>query len=122
MLPGYAKERTFRARFALPPRLAPKAKPMKAPRIQELLRRAEAYRRMLDTEPDLSLRKLARRLGMTSPRLCQILNLLKLSPAVRCAVIALPAATGRERVTEYGLRRIATLAPAAQMGAFRRMV
>lgn len=79
------------------------------------------YRRMLDQEPGLSLRKLAGRLGMTPPRLCQVLNLLKLSPAVRCVVATLPAAAGRERVTEYGLRRIAALAPAAQMRAFRRM-
>lgn len=74
---------------------------------------------MLDREPGLSLRKLAGRLGMTPPRLCQLLNLLKLSPAVRRAIAVLPMAAGRARVTEHGLRRISALAPAAQMEAFR---
>jgi len=76
---------------------------------------------MLDREPGLSLRKLALRLEMKPERLCQILNLLKLSPAVRRVIGALPPTAGRERVTEYGLRRIAALDSAAQMRAFRRM-
>lgn len=76
---------------------------------------------MLDHDPGLSLRKLAVRLGMKPERLCQILNLLKLSPAVRRVIGTLPPTAGRERVTEYGLRRIAALAPAAQMRAFRLM-
>lgn len=74
---------------------------------------------MLDREPGLSLRKLASRLGMTPPRLCQILNLLKLAPDVRQHILALPEGHGRDRVTEYGLRRIARLPIAAQMRAFR---
>ena len=85
------------------------------------LKCAEEYRRMLDREPGLSLRRLAERLGMTPPRLCQLLNLLKLAPAVRKAILALPQASGRDRVTEYALRQIATLpSPTAQMRALRR--
>lgn len=76
---------------------------------------------MLDREPILSLRRLARSLNMTPPRLCQLFNLLKLSPAVRRAIAVLPMAVGRARVTEYGLRRISALAPAAQIEAFRRI-
>lgn len=120
--PGYAIERTFRTRFVLPPRPAPKVKPRKAPRIQELLRRAEEYRRMLDQEPGLSLRKLAGRLGMTPPRLCQLLNLLKLSTAVRRRILALPEVIGRDRVTEYHLRRVAGLpSSVAQLRAYRAL-
>lgn len=122
--PSDAIERTFRACFSLPKRSNPGKNAIKrtrTPRIQEFLRRAEEYRRMLDREPGLSLRKLAARLGMKPERLCQILNLLKLSPAVRLAIGALPPAAGREHVTEYGLRRIAGLAPTAQMQAFRLM-
>lgn len=74
---------------------------------------------MLDREPGLSLRKLAVRLGMKPERLCQILNLLKLAPTVRRAIRALPRTAGRERVTEYGLRRILALSPAAQIREFR---
>ena len=77
---------------------------------------------MLDREPDLSLRKLAGRLGMRPPRLCQLLNLLKLSPAIRQAVDALPPRSGRDRVTEYSLRGIAMFKPAAQWRAFQRLV
>lgn len=76
---------------------------------------------MLDREPGLSLRKLASRLGMTPPRLCQVLNLLKLPPTVRHGLSALPSRSGRERVTEYGLRRIAALKPADQYRIFRQM-
>lgn len=73
---------------------------------------------MLDWEPGLSLRKLAGRLGMTPPRLCQVLNLLKLTPVVRRAIAALPPMAHRQRVTEYSLRRIAAMAPSAQIKAF----
>lgn len=76
---------------------------------------------MLEREPGLSLRKLAGRLGMTPPRLCQLLNLLKLSPEVRRAIICLPPTEGRDRVTEYGLRRIAASRPAAQIRGLRRL-
>lgn len=64
---------------------------------------------MLDREPGLSLRKLAVRLGMKPERLCQLLNLLKLSAAIRREIAELPASAGRERVTEYGVRRISAL-------------
>lgn len=74
---------------------------------------------MQDREPGLTRRKLAARLGMKPERLCQILNLLRLSPAVRLAIGALPPVAGRERVTEFSLRRIAVLSPAAQLRAFR---
>ena len=80
------------------------------------------YRQMLDREPGLSLRRLAARLEMTPPRLCQVLNLLKLSLAIRQAVAALPPSAGRDRVTEYALRRIATFKSAAQWRAFQRLV
>ena len=76
---------------------------------------------MLDREPGLSLRRLAGRLGMTLPRLCQLLNLLKLSPAVRSAIATLPPLAGRERVTVHGLRLVSDLLPAAQMRAFRSL-
>lgn len=122
--PDYAIERTFRARFALPQRPKPGAariRPKRAPRVQELLRRAEEYRRMLDREPGLSLRNLAGRLGMTPPRLCQVLNLLKLPPLVKRAIAALPAVIGRQQVTEYALRRLAALPdPKVRSRAFRR--
>lgn len=123
--PNDAIERTFRVRFSLPQRPKPGSagiRPKRAPRVQELLRRAEEYRRMLDRESGLSLRKLAGRLGLTAPRLCQILNLLKLSSPVRRSIAALPPAAGRERMTEYSLRRIAALAPAAQMRTLRRLM
>lgn len=78
---------------------------------------------MLDREPGLSLRRLAGRLGMTPPRLCQLLNLLKLMPALRRRILALPEANGRDRVTEYGLRHVAGLPTvAAQMRAYRALV
>jgi hypothetical protein len=49
-------------------------------------------------------------------------NLLKLSAEVRRAIVALPAKAGRDCVTEFALRRIATLKPAAQRSAFGRLV
>ncbi|MBI2787818.1 MAG: hypothetical protein HYX59_03975 [Elusimicrobia bacterium] len=123
--PNDAIERTYRARFSLPQRAQPaktKLKPKRTPRIQEFLRRAEEYRRMLDREAGLSLRKLAVRLEMKPERLCQILNLLKLAPTVRRAIRALPRTAGRERVTEYGLRRVASLPTVtAQMRAYRAL-
>lgn len=77
---------------------------------------------MLDREPGLSLRKLAGRLGMTPPRLCQVMNLLKLAPAVRKAILTLPQASGRDKVTEYSLRQVATRqSPTAQIRAFQRL-
>lgn len=122
---SYAIERTFRARFKLPqrPKLgAARIRPKRAPRVQELLRRAVEYRRILDREPGLSLRKLASRLGMTPPRLCQLLNLLKLAPAVQKAILALPQASGRDKVTEYSLRQVAIRrSPGAQIRAFQRL-
>lgn len=75
---------------------------------------------MLDQEPGLSLRKLAARLEMKPERLCQLLNLLKLSPDIRRAIAQLPPSTGRDRVTEFGLRRIAALSSrTAQQRAWR---
>ena len=121
--PSDAIERTFRARFSLPqrPKVVAKVKPKHRQRIQALLEQAARYRQVLDQEPGLSLRKLAGRLGMTPPRLCQILNLLKLSPEVRRAIACLPPTDGRDRVTEYSLRRIAALRPAGQMRSLRRL-
>ena len=76
---------------------------------------------MLDRESGLSLRKLAGRLGMTPPRLCQVLNLLKLSPATRRAIAAMPPNAGRDLVTEYRLRRVAKLRPVDQIRALHEL-
>lgn len=78
---------------------------------------------MLDREPGLSLRRLATRLGMTAPRLCQLLNLLKLPASIRRALAALPPVAGRELVTENALRRLAVLSdPLARNRAFRLLI
>lgn len=78
---------------------------------------------MLNREPGLSLRGLAARQGMTAPRLCQLLNLLKLPASIRRALTALPPVAGRERVTENSLRRLAALSdPRARDRALRRLI
>jgi hypothetical protein len=95
----------------------------KRPKVVRLLRKAQEYQWLLDSGQAPSQAFLARRDGLTRPRVTQLLNLLKLAPEILEAVLGLPVGTPELLVTERKLRVLAALEDhQAQLAAFQQMV
>jgi hypothetical protein len=83
---------------------------------------AREWQGMLATGECASRAKLARRLGVSRPRVTQVLGLLDLAPDVVDALAALGDPLPRPIVTEHGLRSILRRPAEEQRHALRRMV
>jgi hypothetical protein len=83
---------------------------------------AREWQGMLATGECASRAELARRLGVSRPRVTQVLGVLDLAPDVLEALAALGDPLPRPIVTEHGLRSIRRRPAAEQRHALRRMV
>ncbi len=79
------------------------------PRVVDLLRKALAWRALLETGQVTNQAELARREGVTRARVTQVLGLLRLAPEIRKHLLATPATLRQLAATEHGLRSIARL-------------
>lgn len=79
----------------------------RVPRVARLMALAIRYEGMIRRGEVEGQSALARRVGVTQPRMTQIMNLLLLAPDIQAQVLALPRVTGRdEPVTERALRTL----------------
>ena len=88
------------------------AKPPKqpqTPRVVELLRKAQEWRRQLDVGEVPTQAEIARREGLTRARVTQVMSLLRLAPEIQEHLMSLPAVVGRGVVSERALRRVVLL-------------
>jgi len=83
--------------------------------IKDRLALAQECRQKLLAFPELSRKALAKQLGFTVVRLNQIMELLKLAPAIQNRILELSASIDAH-LTEEGLRKIAALADPKQQG------
>ena len=101
-------------------------KPPKAPqtpKVVELLRTAQEWRRQIDTGDVTNQAEIARREGLTRARVTQIMALTRLAPEIQDHVLSLPAMARRSVVTEKALRPIALLENrGVQNDRFRELV
>ncbi len=74
--------------------------------LARLLALAHQLRRLLERGEVSSMGELARRLGVSQPRVTQILNLTYLAPSIQAEVLALEAVDGVEPMTERPLREV----------------
>ncbi|MGE0328318.1 MAG: hypothetical protein AB7K71_38325 [Polyangiaceae bacterium] len=72
--------------------------------VARLLAFAHQLRGVLERGEVSGVGELARRLGVSQPRVTQILNLTYLSPAIQAHVVSLEAVDGVEPMTERPLR------------------
>ena len=96
------------------------AKPLRPPRIIRLLTLAEEMRGLLERK-SVNHYGLGRLYGMSTPRVTQILNLLKLHPAILEFVRTLSLATPARAVTERKLRALVPLLPEEQLEVASRL-
>lgn len=80
------------------------AQKLAPPKIQLLLKQAYEFKKLRDE--GLSLSEIAKREGISRPRVCQILNLLKLPAKMQRKILALPPGFYRGEWTENWLRRL----------------
>lgn len=82
----------------------------RVPRISRLMALALRFDRLIRDGRVSDLSELARLAHVTQPRMTQIMNLNHLAPDIQEALLVLPPVTsGRERIHEKGLRRVAAL-------------
>ncbi|MCX7805855.1 MAG: hypothetical protein N3A38_11790 [Planctomycetota bacterium] len=90
------------------PRYAPKPpEPPREPRtppVVEMLRKALAWRRELDSGAVATQADIARREGLTRARVTQVLMLVRLAPEIQEKVLTLPPTAGRHAISERLLR------------------
>ena len=96
------------------------AKPLRPPRIIRMLTLAEEMKALLD-QKSVNHYGLGRLYGMSTPRVTQILNLLKLHPAILDFVRTLSLATPARAVTERKLRTLVPLSQKEQLEAASRL-
>jgi len=101
------------------------AKPLREPRtplVAELLRRAQEWRRLLDSGEVSTQAAIARREGITRARVTQVMSLLRLAPDIQEHVLSLPDMVRRLAITERALRPIAQMKNRrAQLQAFEQL-
>jgi hypothetical protein len=94
----------------------------KTPHVTELLRKAMAWRREIDTGEVRNQADISRREGITRARVTQIMGLLRLSPEIREKILALPPSLHCHPMTERMLRPIGAFAVQNdQMRKFQRI-
>jgi hypothetical protein len=80
----------------------------KTPRVTELLRKAIEWQQLLDIGEVRNRADIARREGITRPRVTQVMGMLRLAPEIQEKIQSLAATVTRSPVTERVLRPIAT--------------
>lgn len=86
--------------------------------VARLLALGHQLRGVLDSGGVEGVGELARRLGVTQPRVTQILNLTHLCPAIQREILSLEAVDGVEPMTERPLREV--LREVSWVGQWRR--
>ena len=86
--------------------------------VARLLALAHELRGLLDRGEVSGVGELARRLGVSQPRVTQVLNLTRLCPAIQAEVAAMEAVDGVEPMTERPLRIV--LREVGWVGQWRR--
>ena len=87
-------------------------KPPKAPqtpKVVELLRTAQEWRRQLDAGEVRNQAEIARREEITRARVTQVMGLLRLDPEIQEQVLSLRAMIRRSAISERALRPIAQI-------------
>lgn len=87
-------------------------KPPKAPhtpKVVELLRTAQEWRRQLDVGDVTNQAEIARREGITRARVTQVMGLLRLAPEIQEQILNLPKSVERTPITERALRPLAII-------------
>ena len=74
--------------------------------VARLLALAHELRGLLDRGEVSGIGELARRLGVSQPRVTQVLNLTRLCPAIQAEVVAMVAVDGVEPMSERPLREV----------------
>jgi hypothetical protein len=101
-------------------------KPPKAPqtpKVVELLKTAQEWQRQLNAGEVESRAAIARREGITRPRVSQVMGLLRLAPEIHEHVLSLPDMDHRPAITERSLRSIARIPePEDQIIRFRNLI
>jgi hypothetical protein len=95
-------------------RLRLQEKAWEPPPVQKTLALAEEFRRQL-AAGGVNQSSLAHLYGLTRARVTQVLNLLKLHPAVRDFLGGMPAGPHARLYTERRVRPLVALEPAAQL-------
>ncbi|MBS2011440.1 MAG: hypothetical protein JST00_00900 [Deltaproteobacteria bacterium] len=83
---------------------------------------AEKFQRLLDTGKARNRAELAQRFRLTRARVTQLMNLLKLHPAILAYVKSLPPGTPSRMVTERRLRFLVGQSPQRQLVDARALV
>lgn len=76
----------------------------RTPRVVELLRKAQEWRRQLDAGEVPSQAEIARREGFTRAQVTQVMGLLRLAPEIWRQILAMPDTVRRPAITERALR------------------
>jgi len=84
-------------------------KPPQTPKVVELLRTAQEWRRQLDAGEVENQAAIARREGITRARVTQVIGLLRLAPEIQEKVLTLPDMICQPAITERALRPIALM-------------
>ncbi len=92
-----------KARNRKPPR-APQT-----PRVVELLKTAQEWQRQLNAGEVENQAAIARREGITTARVSQVMSLLRLADDIRQRILDMPQLAGKSLVTERAMRPIALL-------------
>jgi hypothetical protein len=101
-----------------PPRGKPKPpKEPRMPRVVELLRKAQAWRALLESGEVRNQAEIARREGVTRARGTQAMGLLRLAPEIQQHILSMPNAVRQPAITERALRPIAQLEDTADQRA-----
>lgn len=74
--------------------------------MARLLALGHQLRRLLDEGRVESVGELARRLGVSQPRITQLVNLTYLAPSIQAEIAALEAVDGKEPMSERPLREV----------------
>jgi len=88
---------------------AERARPLRPPVIQILLQRARGLRAELDADPDLTRAALAARMGVSRPRVTQLLHLLRLPEKAQEVILGLPPTANGCPISERAFRPLLTL-------------
>jgi len=100
-----------------------RAREPKTPRVAELLRKALAWRALLESGQVANQAEIARREGVSRARVTQVMGLVRLAPEIQQRVLSLPDATRRPAITEQTLRPISKLPQEmAQLHAFQLLL
>ena len=82
----------------------------KAPRVVELLRKANEWKALLESGKVASQAEIASREGVTRARVTQIMGMLKLAPLIQEKIFTSPGTLHSRPVTERMLRPIGAIA------------